>query len=300
MRKGTPHEPAAAQQAPNPPASNIARSALHVALRRAAHQLYDRPLVFHDPFAVPLLGSEHAHALRRTPLPGAGSRARPWSLALRAFAVARSVYAEQQLATACASGLRQYCILGAGLDTFAWRNPHPGLHVWEMDQLPMQQWKQQLAAAAGLPEPHRVSVPANLADPALAATLTAAGWQPHLPTLFSMLGVAPYLEAAALQQVLHLVRAQGAGSGIVLDYRLPRAALDLEEQQQHDSLAARVAAAAEPFQQGWTPVTMAALLQGFSRVEDLDTATLNARFFANRADGLATRGAAVRLVSAWV
>ena len=97
------------------------RTALRVALRRAAHQLYDSPMVFNDPIAVAILGSTYAEELRRTPL----RPDRPFSTALRAFLVARSRYAEDNLRRALESGVNQYVLLGAGLDTFAYQKSLP-------------------------------------------------------------------------------------------------------------------------------------------------------------------------------
>src|SRR5271155_4552094 len=104
------------------------RTALRVALRRAAHQLYDPPpLVLDDPIAVPILGETYLPEVHRT----ATKLHKPFSVALRAFLVARSRYAEDNLAHAVARGTTQYVLLGAGLDTFAHRNPHPRLRVFE-------------------------------------------------------------------------------------------------------------------------------------------------------------------------
>src|ERR1700722_3902200 len=104
------------------------KTALSVALRRAAHQIYDSPIVLNDPIAVAILGSTYAEALRRTPL----RPDRPFSTALRAFIVARSRFAEDNLRHAVEKGVRQYVLLGAGLDTFAYRNPYPQLRVFEV------------------------------------------------------------------------------------------------------------------------------------------------------------------------
>ncbi len=101
-------------------ATRPSRTALRVALRRAAHQLYDLPVVFHDPIAVPILGPEYLPEVHRT----ATKLHKPFSVALRAFLVARSLYAEEALAQAVATGVTQYVLLGAGLDTFAYRNPY--------------------------------------------------------------------------------------------------------------------------------------------------------------------------------
>ncbi len=273
-----------------------------MALRRAAHQLVDRPIVFDDPYAVLLLAGRYGAELRRTPrkTPECATRDRPWSRALRAFAVARSCYAEELLAAAAGRGVRQYCLLGAGLDTFAWRNPYAHLEVWEVDRPAMLAWKRELAAEAGFAEPARCRyVAADLSDPDLPARFASAGLDAREPALFALLGVAPYLEARVFTALAAMVRAWAPGSGLVLDYRLPRAALGAEEQRQHDSIAARVAAAGEPFRSAWTPEAMARELGGWEQVEQLDSAAINARYFARRADGLLARGDAWRLASAF-
>ena len=74
----------------------------------------------------------------------------------RAFMAVRSRYVEDQLARLVAQGVTQYVVLGAGLDTFAYRNPFPSLHVLEVDFPATQQWKQQMLAEA------QIAPPANL------------------------------------------------------------------------------------------------------------------------------------------
>ena len=87
------------------------KTALRVAIRRAAHQLMDRPPVLDDPIALPLLGSGYARDLERA----SHKVARDF----RCFMAARSRYVEDRLAEAVSQGVAQYVILGAGLDTFA-------------------------------------------------------------------------------------------------------------------------------------------------------------------------------------
>lgn len=277
-------------------ASDHARSAWRVALRRAAHQLFDDPVVFLDPFAVPLLGEAGAEALRRTPRGGN----RRWSRSLRALAVARSCFAEEQLALFVARGLRQYCLLGAGLDTFPFRNPWPHLRVVEVDHPSMLRWKRQLMREACISLPSAsLHQPGDLAHlPDLLGNL-----EPAEPAFFSMLGVAPYLGKSTLGDILRRVLAHGPGSGIVFDYRLPRALLAHEEQRQHDSLASRLQARGEPFLSSWSPDEIAAALGPFSHFEQLDASALNARYFADRphiatTGSLAILGEASRLAVA--
>ncbi len=90
------------------------RTAQRVAMRRAAHQLLDDPKVFDDPLAVAIAGGESERPT---------DAQQPFSRSLRAFLAVRSRYAEDQLARAVERGVRQYVVLGAGLDTFAYRNP---------------------------------------------------------------------------------------------------------------------------------------------------------------------------------
>src|SRR5882757_2402489 len=155
------------------------KTALRVALRRAAHQLYDaKPLVLDDPIAVPILGDTYAEELHRTPT----RPDRPFSVALRAFLVARSRYAEDNLAQAVSEGVTQYVLLGAGLDTFAHRNPYPHLRVFEVDHPATQQWKRELLHKNSIPIPSTLTfAPVDFETQSLPAQLAAAGFNPQAP-----------------------------------------------------------------------------------------------------------------------
>lgn len=267
-------------------------------MRRAAHQIYDmRPLVFDDPVAVPILGNEYLPEVERTQF----KLNKPFSVSLRAFMVARSRYAEDLLMEAVGRGVTQYVLLGAGLDTFAYRNPFADLRVFEVDHPATQQWKRDLLAA------QTISIPANLTyapvdfeHQQLAIQLAEAGFNSAAPTFFAWLGVVPYLTQAAFQSTLSLVATSAKGSGIVMDYSQPRSALPYVEQLAHDSLASRVQLAGEPFQLFFTPLEMAEELAAFHPIEDLGSTELNDRYFSHRTDNLKILGSAGRIVSAWV
>lgn len=272
------------------------RTALRVALRRAAHQLHDaRPLVFEDPLAIPILGKEYAEEINRTP----DSIKRPFSAALRAFMVVRARLAEDTLAAALQThATQQYLVLGAGLDTFACRNPHPTLRVFEVDHPATQAWKKKLLTAAAITPPataHFVAV--DFEKDSLRARLKSAGFDETLPTVTAWLGVVPYLTPDAFRATLRLLARFAPGSQIVFDYSQPREALPPVEQLMHDSLAARVALAGEPFQLFFTPDQLAEELAFLDLrvVEDLDTSALTARYLANRSDNLLLRGKAARI-----
>jgi len=277
------------------------RTALRVALRRAAHQLYDDPpLVLNDPFALPILG-HHAEEIVRTPGRNPENKPRPYSIGLRAFLVARSRYAEDLLADAVAQGTTQYVLLGAGLDTFAHRNPFPSLRVFEVDHPHTQQWKRELLLENRLAHAaHLTYVPVDFERDSLRDRLIASGFDPHAPTFFAWLGVVPYLTPEAFRATVKFLSTQPSGSGIVLDYSQPRAVLEPEEQLAHDSLASRVRQAGEAFRQFFTPTEMAAEFPSFCRLQDIGSPEINARYFADRTDNLRTIGDAGRFFSAWI
>jgi methyltransferase (TIGR00027 family) len=277
--------------------ANPSRTALSVALRRAAHQIHDSPVVFDDPIAVALLGETYAEELRRTPL----RPDRPFSIGLRAFLVARSRYAEDNLRKAVEGGVEQYVLLGAGLDTFAYRNSYAQLRVFEVDHPATQQWKRELLQRNRIAIPESVTyAPVDFEHQALSEQLGDAGFNHRASAFFAWLGVVPYLTLEAFRETLGFISAQTAGSGVTLDYGQPRAVLPPLEQLGHDSLAARVEKAGEPFRLFFTPADMAAECSRFHSLEDLGAQEINARYFSGRADQLAIRGTAGRLFSAWI
>lgn len=270
-------------------------------MRRAAHQLYDaQPLILDDPIAVPILGP-YAAEIERTPGRDPANKPRPFSIALRAFLVARSRYAEDLLAHAVARGVNQYVLLGAGLDTFAHRNPYPSLRVFEVDHPATQRWKRELLLGTHLPTPANLTyVPVDFERQSLPHQLHAAGLDSTAPTFFAWLGVVPYLTREAFRSTLAFIASQPLNTGVVFDYAQPREALSFREQLAFDSLASRVHLAGEAFQLFFTPAKVAAELAAFYDLEDLGSPELNERYFANRTDNLRLMGTAGRLISAWL
>jgi len=264
-------------------------------MRRAAHQLLDRPKVFDDPLAVAIVGGE----------PEIIADADGSSDNLRAFVAVRSRYAEDELAKAVEAGVRQYVVLGAGLDTFAFRNPHAGLglRVFEVDHPSTQGWKLEQVEAAGIRVPAEATfVPIDFEREPLGQGLEAAGFSRGESAFFSWLGVVPYLSEQAFTATLEFIALTGPSSGVVFDYGVSRSALTPSEQIAMDALARRVASAGEPLRLFFEPHKLAGRLGelGFRHVRDLDSAEINARYFADRADGLRLRGGLGRLLSARV
>jgi methyltransferase (TIGR00027 family) len=271
---------------------------LAVALRRAAHQVFDSPVVFDDPLAVSILGPEGAARLRAEQ---AKHRERP-SIALRAFVVARARVAEQALALAVDRGVSQFVVVGAGLDTFAYRNPYRAVRVFEVDHPATQEWKRGLLSSAGIAIPASMTfAPVDFEQQTLADGLALAGMDPNAPALFSWLGVTMYLTAEAFSSTLDFIAARPAGSGVVFDYAVARESLRWTERLALAMLEKRVAAAGEPFRTFFLPSALRQRLvdTGFATVDDVAGDDLNRRYFADRTDGLHVSGGLGRLVTAW-
>jgi methyltransferase (TIGR00027 family) len=272
------------------------KTAFRVALRRAIHQVVDHPCILVDPIAVPLLGPRFTY----DPLRERHSFAR----AFRAFMAVRSRYAEDHLAESVAQGVTQYVILGAGLDTFAYRNPFPQLRVFEVDFPATQEWKHSLLAEAAIAVPPNVTfVPLDFEQKTLAEGLAGAGFDPARPAFFGWLGVVPYLTVTAFRSTIGTIAKLSASSAVSFDYALSPQSLGFLHRMAFNALANRVAKAGEPFQLFFTPAEVAAEFAraGFSRTEQLDSADLNALYFAQRSDGLRlpTPGLGM-MATAWV
>jgi methyltransferase (TIGR00027 family) len=258
------------------------------AMLRAAHQLLDTPRIFDDPLALAIIGTEAEAALRADP----GSFQTPYRRRQRANIAARSRHAEDALAKARRRGVRQYVILGAGLDTFAYRSASEdgALGVFEVDHPATQAWKRQRLAERGMAATRRLTyVPIDFERERLEDALRDAGLDMDEPVFISWLGVATYLTRDAVFQTLRSVAGLTPGSAIIFTYAQSPETLNPEQRAMFDAAAERVAALGEPWRSFFEPVALAEDLRavGFAAVEDLGPAEIHARYFAGRSDGFA-------------
>lgn len=252
---------------------------------RGTHRLRDRPpWVLDDPFALVLVGPEweeiaaETRAVVREPLARQG----------RAGVVARSRYAEDRLA---ASGHSQYVVLGAGLDSFAWRRPDlvGPLAVFEVDHPATSAWKRARAAVLALPTHERhVFVPVDFEAQALRDGLDAAGFDPSRPALFAAVGVAMYLTAEALETTLRAVSTGAAGSEVVFSYNVALPFLDDAGREYLEAVSQRVARTGESLRSSFSPADAEVLVErcGLVVAEHPTTDDLCDRYFSGRPDGL--------------
>ena len=256
-------------------------------MHRAAHQLLEKPPLFDDPHALRILGPEAEARVRA----GANDSGAARTAGLRLFIAARSRFSEDMLAEAFGRGVRQYVLLGAGLDTFAYRaaKNFAELRVFEVDHPATQAWKRERLALAGIEVPRSLTfAPIDFERESLSDALAAAGFDARQPAVFAWLGVVPYLTRQAIMATLGTIARMARGSIVVFEYAEPPEGQDGLSRTAMDALAERVAAAGEPFQSLSTSNELAHELGSmrFSHVEDWDAAKMNARYFEERQDGL--------------
>ena len=268
------------------------RTALGVAWLRAAHQVVDdTPRLLDDPVAVPLLGVDAAARLR------ADSRLHePGALGLRSHVVLRSRVAEDRLAAAAARGAGQYVLLGAGYDTFAYRQPAwaRALRVVEVDAPATAADKRARLTSAGIAAPPNVAyADVDFERESLAEGLARHGVSRDVPTVFSWLGVTMYLTRPAIEAALATMATFAPGSEVVLTFA-PR-----EETAGSRRLAEGAAALGEPWRSFFTPDEIVATLlaAGFTHAEVVPLEA-TAHWFRDRSDDLpAPRRATIAVAS---
>ncbi|MDZ5111859.1 class I SAM-dependent methyltransferase [Pseudomonas putida] len=285
---------------PQPLLDGIPRrqSALTMALARAVHQLLDEPTLLQDRHAFDILGSN----LARQTLVDPYVHNAPMLRTMRAAVVARTRLVEDRVVRAIGTGVRQVVILGAGLDTLFLRIPD-NVRCVELDQAQTQQWKLDRLKESGISVPSNVVfLTADLAEAPLMDLLGNHGIDPKLPTIFSCLGVLPYLETSVVSAIIRQVSLYSSQSEIVFDARISREFLSPVEQWMEDMAARSFAAAGEPWLSAFDPAQLMEMLlcNGFCDVECLDAEAINARYFMRRRDGLQAVDGGLRLFTATV
>jgi methyltransferase (TIGR00027 family) len=279
-------------------AGEPSRTARGAALQRAAHQLLESPAVLEDPLALRIFGAQAVAWLGQN----LDYYRTPSSRGMRAFLVMRSRYAEDELAHAYESGTRQYVVLGAGLDTFAYRNPHRGLRVFEVDHPDTQAWKRRRLAAQAIDAPSSLRfVSVDFEKQRLADRLQASGFRADRPAFFSWLGVTIYLTPEAVAGTLSTIARCAAGSQVVFDFAPPPAELNAAERRRFERSARGVARSGEPWINFYSPDQFAGQLRasGYSVAQVSGSDEMNRRYFGARTDGFRLYGSG-RMMSAQV
>ncbi len=256
-------------------------------MRRATHQVLDVPPVFQDPLALRIIGATGIDVPREQGETARVNRHR------RAFIAARSRYVEDQLAQLVDRGIDQYVVLGAGLDTFAYRNPYPQLRVFEVDHPATQAWKREHLTSAAIQVPASMAfAPIDFERDHLADALARVGFDKDRPAFFGWLGVVAYLQLDAVFETLRFIASCVPGTTIVFDYSMPPDRLPPRQRQRFDAIAGQAAAVGEPWRTFFEPLDLDARLRqiGFGEIDHIDADALNSLYFSSRTDGLRIEG----------
>ena len=251
-------------------------TAVGAAGHRAAHQVLERGVIFADPLAIPILGPDADAAI-------ALAKERPARRPLRLFIAMRSRLAEDSARRAIEQGVRQIVVLGAGLDTFAYRlEPTHGLSVFELDHPATQADKRRRLSEAQIASPPHVAYVAHdFEHGSMTAALEAAGFDPSRRTFVIWLGVTPYLTEEAVYATLgELARFPGRAE-VVFDYANPPDRIkEATTRDYHERMAEQVATSGEPFRCYFDSAELHARARGlgYVEIEDLDRAALVGRY----------------------
>jgi methyltransferase (TIGR00027 family) len=268
------------------------RTAMMIARQRAAHQLLDHGSILHDPFALKILGEEEKDVIQfatKHPLASIG----------RLFTATRSRIAEDALARALERGVRQIVILGAGLDTFALRNSHGCLEIYEVDHPATQAGKRKRLADAQITvPPWLIFVPVDFERDDVGEKLAAAGFQRSSSAFFTWLGVVPYLTEEAMGRTLDYMSSI-RNSEVVFDYMEPPEAFSEELSQIEKARAEQLEKIGERSDSRFEPADIAAILRshGFGDLEDIGFQEIASRF-GGAVQGLAPGHAGLHVVHA--
>ena len=247
-------------------------TALTAAAARAAHLIVDtEPVIFADTLAQAMLGERAEELISYHRAHGT----HPVLAGARAQVTCRSRYAEDRLADAIGRGIGQYVLLGAGLDSFAYRSPLAGqVRVFEVDHPATQEYKRRVREVAGGDGGTAGGVRFVAADfgrDSLGEALRRAGFDAGQPALVSWLGVTMYLDESAIEATVAVLGGFAPGTEVVVDYMLPAGMRDAAGQMYADLVGQAAAEWGEPWRSAFAPGAMAALLarHGFGPARDV-------------------------------
>jgi methyltransferase (TIGR00027 family) len=279
----------------------FSRTAVFAAVCRAAHQIFDDdPKILRDPIAAKFIDDATQAAL---------SNKDPMLMAMvipaqRAHFCQRSRIAEDCLRTAVMRGVDQYVVLGAGLDSFAYRQPDwaRAIKIVEVDHPRTQEFKIGLIKSKALGPPQNISyLPVDFASESVIDRLSQADINTARPIFVSWLGVTQYLVPDAVTDVLRALASWPGGCGLLMTYMLADwSDFDPETVERFKRQRARAVSYGEPWLSGYSESSMTASLQsaGFAFQKSFAVSDIQSLYFTRRTDGLRAEGGPSRIMGA--
>ncbi len=261
-------------------------TAVRVALWRALHLLVDSsPYVFQDDIGLKLVGPDGSWRERPDMHPE-GTKG------YRASIVGRARFIEDLLADEIRNGIKQYIILGSGLDTFVQRKPEVAsqIETFEIEEPETQAWKQGRLKQIGFDIPsHLHFVPVDFEKgESWIQKLKENGFHSDSPAFVSSAGVAMYLSREANLDTLTKMAKLAPGSILVMTFMLPPSLVESQDREAYEMVMKRAAAAGTPFQGLFTPEEILDLAReaGFRDVRHVSRVEIIKRYFTDREDSL--------------
>ncbi len=218
--------------------------------------------------------------------------ARVLQLHSSAITLCRAAYTEEVLEAAVDGGMDQYVILGAGLDTFAFRRPDlmKKLSVFELDHPATQQYKVDRLRELGWEIPGNLHmIPVDFSIDSLTDVLKKTAFDSCKPALFSWLGITYYLTLEDVISALkNIADISSSASMVIFDY-LDKDAFDPEKVSLRVRKMIQITGmAGEPMKTGFSPDEIAELASsiGLLRAENLSPDDVQLRWFSTRNDGM--------------
>lgn len=214
-----------------------------------------------------------------------------WTSRIRASMVARARFVEDLLAEKVKQGVAQYVLLGAGIDTFAQRNPTVAsrLKIFEIDRPEPQEWKRQRLKETGYGLPPNLKfVAVNFENQKWWDQLLNSGFDESKPALIASTGVSMYLTLQANQSTLQQLAQLPTGSAFVMSFLRPLELIDKQDQAMTERAIKGAAASGTPFVSFFAPADLIKMAQsaGFKDAQHISKEMLIDRYFKNRKDGL--------------
>ena len=275
------------------------------AFARAFHARNDSPLIFNDHLAFDLIGEEQYNQVSINMLNGypffsadeaiqlqTDEEKLKWvvNTQLAPTPLARARYCEDMLLNALQLGCQQYVILGAGLDTFAYRYPEYArkLSIYELDHPATQAYKKERLEHLSIDLPENLNlVPIDFTSQSISSELLNHGFDSTKLSFFSWLGVTYYLDKETIEQTLQEIASISAqGCSILFDF--PNEQLFSTPVKRVQSMVGMAQATGEPMKSCFSYHELESLLEkcGFLVYEHLPTTEIQSRYFQNRDDYL--------------
>ncbi len=260
-------------------------TALSVTVIRATHQLIDNvPHILEDSISPQLIGSALIERILQNP-----ERYRSQSAkALRSHVVLRSRYAEDGLFEAIQSGVRQFVSLGAGYDTFAYRQPNwaQTLKIVEVDHPATQSSKIDLLKQKGIKVPENVEfLSLDFENENLELGLARTALDPTRPAFVACLGVLAYLHVETVQKIFRCIAKLPKLTRLAFTFAM-KTMENIGQNDESQTLSGRAAAHGEPWLARFDLEDLKYELNrsGFSKVWFLDPSETATRYYAGRDD----------------